>query len=121
MVPAVAQKQIYNYGQSLHTASLELKYERSTHLVDIISKDEAIRKLRFEVQVLEDDVAELHETVAKEEDRSEVLNGLVEEHLARAEAAEASLRQVDDELQAQEQELSNLRVSMAPVRDVACH
>lgn len=106
----IALTQSCGYDQSLYSAALELKYERSTHLVDIISKDESIRKLRFEVHILEDDNAELHDLLAKEEDRSERLEKIVGDHLARAEDAEAALQEVDDELQAREQELSTLRV-----------
>jgi len=104
----------YDYSQSLDTAALELKYERSRHLVDIIAKDENIRKLRFEVHVLEDDCDELRDLLAKEEDRSEKLEKIVNGNLVRAEEAEAALQDLEDEVVNREQELSTLRVSVAP-------
>ena len=110
MAPSVAYLPAYNNDQSLNSAVLELKYERSAHLVDIVSKDESIRKLRFDVHVLQDDNDELHGLLAREEDRSDRLERIVNEHLVRAEEAEASLQQVEDELHGKEQELSALRV-----------
>lgn len=97
--------------QSLHSAALELKHERSARLVDMISKDEDVRKLRFEIHVLEDDNDELRDLLAQEEDRSDSLAKLVSENLARAEEAERALQDADSELQAKEQEVSKLRVT----------
>lgn len=96
--------------QSLHSASLELNYERSTHLVDIISKDENLRKLRFDMHKLEDDNEELRELLTHEEDRSEALEKTVNDNLARAEDAESHAIDLQTDLQAAEQELSILRV-----------
>jgi len=105
--------QASRYDQSLQSSALELKYERSNHLVDIITKDEGIRKLRFEVHVLEDDCDELRDLLAKEEDRSDKLERIVKDNLTRAEEAEAALTVVEDEMTAREQELSMLRVGGA--------
>jgi len=111
---SVANMPAYNYNQSLDTAALELKYERSRHLVDIITKDENIRKLRFDVHVLEDDCDELRDLLAKEEDRSDKLEKIVNGNLTRAEEAEAALQGLEDEVVGREQELSTLRVGVAP-------
>lgn len=110
---SVATMQASRYDQSLQSSALEIKYERSNHLVDIITKDESIRKLRFEVHVLEDDCDELRDLLAKEEDRSDKLERIVKDNLTRAEEAEAALTGVEDEMAAREQELSMLRVSGA--------
>lgn len=98
------------YEQSLHSAALELKYERSAHLIDILSKDEGIRKIRFDMHILEDDNEELRDLLAQEEDRSDSLEKLISQHLARAEDAEAQVQELDVELRAKEQELSTLKV-----------
>ena len=110
---SVANMQALKYDQSLQSSALELKYERSNHLVDIITKDEGIRKLRFEVHVLEDDCDELRDLLAKEEDRSDKLERIVSANLTRAEEAEAALGAMEDEMAAREQELSTLRVGDA--------
>lgn len=100
------------YDQSLQSASLELKYERSTHLVDIISKDENLRKMRFDMHRIEDDNEELRDLLTQEEDRSKSLEKLVNDNLVRAEEAEAHVVELEQDLQAAEQELSVLRVRM---------
>jgi len=114
MAPAVMHLQSNPYEQSLHSAALELKYERSAHLVDIITKDEGIRKLRFDVHVLEDDNDELRDLLSKEEDRSDKMEKMVNDSLLRAEDAEATLVELGSEMQGKEQELSTLRVCCLP-------
>jgi len=109
---SISSKLMQEHDQSLHSASLELKYERSTHLVDIIAKDENIRKLRFEVHVLEDDCDELRDLLVKEEDRSEKLERIVNDNMARAEEAEAAVQDLENDMLGREQELSTLRVGI---------
>ncbi|GAB7341089.1 hypothetical protein MBLNU457_7404t1 [Dothideomycetes sp. NU457] len=115
---SVATMQASKYDQSLQSSALELKYERSNHLVDIITKDEGIRKLRFEVHVLEDDCDELRDLLAKEEDRSDKLERIVKDNLTRAEEAEAALTGVEDEMAAREQELSMLRAERNALKNL---
>lgn len=110
MAPVAIYTSSHLSEKAFQTAALELKYEHSTHLVDLITKDEAIRKLRFEVHVLEDDNLELRELFAQEEDRSDAVERLANEHLGRAEVAEAALRNAENELQDRVQELSTLKV-----------
>ena len=114
---SISSKLMQEHDQSLHSASLELKYERSTHLVDIIAKDENIRKLRFEVHVLEDDCDELRDLLVKEEDRSEKLERIVNDNMARAEQAEAAVQDLENDMLGREQELSTLRVGIVIEED----
>ena len=94
--------------QTLTTAALELKLAQSTHLVDIISKDEDIRRLRFDVHILEDDNDELRGLLSQEEDRSDRFETILNDNLARAEEAEAQLRILETDLQIREQEIQAL-------------
>ena len=50
-----------------------------------MAKDEEIRKLKFRVACLEDDVEELNETLAKEEERADLLLQDLDEERARSE------------------------------------
>ncbi|KAK0838055.1 hypothetical protein LTR03_012312 [Friedmanniomyces endolithicus] len=81
--------------QSLTSSALELKYARSAHLVDIITKDEDARRIRFELHILQDDADELRALLAQEVDRSDAFEGFVKENLARAEDAETQLQSGD--------------------------
>lgn len=109
MLPAPHSSMHIICDQSLHSSALELKYERSAHLVDILAKDEDIRRLRFEIHCLEDDNDELRELLSQEEDRSDAFEQLVNENLARAEAAEAQLQDIETDLRQREQELLTLQ------------
>ncbi|KAF7197514.1 hypothetical protein HII31_01324 [Pseudocercospora fuligena] len=93
---------------SLNTAAAELKYERSSHLVDIISKDEDIRKLRFEMHVQADDIDELRDLLAQEESRSEHFERILNENLTRADDAEARLSDLEMQLRSREHEVGAL-------------
>ena len=107
-VPVPVPTMQASYQQALHSSALELKYSQSAHLVDIISKDEDIRRLRFDVHVLEDDNDELRGLLMQEEDRSDAFEKLVNENLSRAEEAEAQLQDLESDLRGREQELQAL-------------
>ncbi|GIZ48838.1 hypothetical protein CKM354_001188400 [Cercospora kikuchii] len=107
------------HQHSLNTAAAELKYANSTHLVDVIGKDEDIRRLRFDIHILEDDNDELRELLGQEEARSDQFERLVNENLARAEAAEARLSDLKEELRMREQEVGTLRAEAKALETTA--
>ncbi|KAF4551360.1 Hypothetical protein D9617_13g098580 [Elsinoe fawcettii] len=109
---------MHTYDHSLHTAALELKYERSVHLVDIIAKEEGIRKLRFDNHVLEDDNVELRDLLSAEQERCDKMESMMNEHLVRAEEAEAALHGLEEELQAKDQEVSSLRAESKALKNL---
>ncbi|GAM82053.1 hypothetical protein ANO11243_000320 [Dothideomycetidae sp. 11243] len=102
----------------LQTSALELKYERSTHLVDVIVRDENMRLLRFDKHVLEDDNAELRELLLSEQERSDKMESLMNQHLARAEAAEAMIQGLESTAQIREQELSSLEAERNALKNL---
>lgn len=106
------------HEQSLHSSALELKYERSAHLVDLITKDEDIRRFRFDIHILEDDNDELRELLQQEEDRSDAFEALVNSNLARAEEAEAQLQIAEEALRGSDRELATLRAESQALKDV---
>lgn len=101
---------------SLNTSALELKYERSANQVDLVTKDEDIRRLRFDIHIIEDDNDELRDLLAQEEDRSDAFEKLVNENLARAEEAEAQLQEIEEALRAKEQELVTLQAETSALK-----
>ncbi|CAK4034740.1 Hypothetical predicted protein [Lecanosticta acicola] len=107
------------HEQSLQSAALELKYGRSSNLVEIISKDEDIRRLRFDINILEDDNDELRDLLVQEGDRSEKFEALVNENLARAEDAEARLVEVEQMLRIKEQEVGTLQAEAHALQTTA--
>ena len=109
MVPAPTMRASNISEQSLLSAACELKYAQSSHLVDIISKNEDIRRLRFQIHILEDDNHELRGLLSQETDRSDAFERIVNENLARAEEAEAHAREKETDLQFREQEIQALQ------------
>ncbi|TKA83269.1 hypothetical protein B0A55_00804 [Friedmanniomyces simplex] len=103
--------------QSLTSSALELKYARSAHLVDIISKDEDVRRLRFDLHILEDDNDELRELLTQEEHRSDAFERYVNENLARAEDAEAQLQVLEEDMRAREQELMTMKAEKEALKN----
>ncbi|GAB7365979.1 hypothetical protein MBLNU230_g7306t1 [Neophaeotheca triangularis] len=101
---------------SLSTSAAELKYERSTNQVSLITKDEDIRRLRFDIHTIEDDNDELRDLLAQEEDRSDAFEKLVNENLARAEEAEAQLQAIENGLRGKEQELTTLQAEAVALK-----
>ncbi|KAK5705419.1 hypothetical protein LTR97_002537 [Elasticomyces elasticus] len=95
--------------QSLTTSALELKYARSTHLIDIITQEESHRRLRFDIHILEDDNDELRDLLSREEERSDSFERYVNVNLIRAEEAEARLQDMELDLRTREQELTTMR------------
>lgn len=70
--------------------------------------------MRAQSHILEDDIEELRDLLAQEEDRAENLEKLVSEHIQRAEDAEAHVVNLEEHMQSVEQEISVLRVSLRP-------
>jgi hypothetical protein len=108
-MPAKAFATVHLPEQSLLTSSLELKYERSLHLVETISKDEDVRNMRFDIHILQDDNDELRSLLAQEEERSDTFEKLVNENLQRAEDAEARMSEFEDLTRQQDQEIMTLQ------------
>lgn len=62
---------------------------------------------------LEDENEELRDLLTQEEDRAESLEKLANDHLTRAQDAESHIVDLEQDLQAAEQELSMLRVCLS--------
>ncbi|KAK1818057.1 hypothetical protein LTR12_007582 [Friedmanniomyces endolithicus] len=103
--------------QSLASSALELKYARSANLVDIITKDEDVRRIRFELHILQDDADELRALLAQEVDRSDAFEGFVKGNLARAEDAETQLQVLEEDMRAREQKLLTMRAEMGALKN----
>ncbi|KAK4947112.1 hypothetical protein LTR10_013883 [Elasticomyces elasticus] len=94
---------------SLTTSALELKYARSTHLIDLITQEESTRRLRIDLHILEDDNDELRDLLSREEERSDSFERYVNVNLIRAEEAEARLQDMELDIRTREQELTTMR------------
>ena len=117
MAPLPPTMNPQQYQQALQTAALELKYTNNSHMVDILEKVEDLRRSRFTVNCLEDSTDDLREQLQYEEDRADSFERLVNENLARAEAAEAGLAEAEADLRARENEMAALSAEAQALKD----
>jgi chromosome segregation ATPase len=95
----------------LRTASLELSLERSKHSVEIVTKDENIRKLRLSECLLQDQVDELHEQLDEEQARSDGLENALDDALLSLDQHKAEAELAQNQIRTQSREVANLKVS----------
>lgn len=96
--------------QTLQTTKFELNYERSSRIVEGIAKDEDIRKLRFKIAVMEDEIEELNEQLAKEEERADEIAQDLEDAVAHTGELDATVQQLNNELRLKTRELEAAEV-----------
>jgi hypothetical protein len=92
------------------TYSLELAYQETLRKSGFIIQDEAARRLRLQILLLEDENDELHEQLAIEDDRIDELERGCVELQRQVEQAEATSHCYESELRIKTRELSNLKV-----------
>ena len=75
-----------------------------------MAKDEEIRKLKFRVACLEDDVEELNEQLAKEEERADLMLQDLDDATARADDLDGEAQALLNDLRVKSRELETARV-----------
>lgn len=101
---------------SLDTAEKELKYADSKHAIELVSRDEDIRRLRAELFIVEDDAEELRDQIQHEQDSSERIRQLVDEHLVRAQEAEAVVQVNESDIRVKDHEIARLQTENQDLR-----
>ena len=96
---------------SLRTASLELSLERSKHSVEMVAKDEDIRKLQVSQCLLQDENGDLHEQLEEEQARSDGLEAELNEALAQLDDQTAAAETAQNQIRTQAREIANLKVT----------
>lgn len=96
--------------QTLQTTKFELNYERSSRIVEGVAKDEDIRKLRFKIAVMEDEIEELNEQLAREEERADLVAQDLEDAVAQTGALDATVQQLNNDLRLKTRDLEAAEV-----------
>jgi predicted RNase H-like nuclease (RuvC/YqgF family) len=94
----------------LRNANLELSLERSKHSVEVVVKDEDIRKLRVAQCLLQDDNSDLHEQLEEEQARSDELENALDEALTQLDEQQAEGEAAQNTIRTQAREVANLKV-----------
>ncbi|KAH7390583.1 hypothetical protein BKA66DRAFT_413546, partial [Pyrenochaeta sp. MPI-SDFR-AT-0127] len=103
---------------SLRNATLELNLERSKHSVEIVAKNEEIRKLRVSQCLLQDDNNDLHEQLEEEQARSDDLENALDEALAQLDEQRAEGEATQNQNRTQAREVANLRAELKAMENV---
>ncbi|TGO52596.1 hypothetical protein BCON_0138g00130 [Botryotinia convoluta] len=111
--------QVLSYNDDEHIESrlmksqcLELAYQEALQNTELIVKDEASRRLRLQILLLENEADELHLQLATGDDR---IDGLVEENedlRARLDQAQEDVKKVENDLRLQTRELNNIKAEL---------
>jgi len=96
--------------QTLQTTKFELNYERSSRIVEGVAKEEDIRKLRFKNAVMEDEIEDLNEQLAKEEERADGIAQDLEYAITQTGELDANVQQLTNELRLKTRELEAAEV-----------
>tara|TARA_R110002003_G_scaffold104_46_gene8629 strand:- start:13967 stop:14332 length:366 start_codon:yes stop_codon:yes gene_type:complete len=100
----------FQLQHSLRNATLELNLERSKHSVEVVAKDEEIRKLRVSQCLLQDDNSDLHEQLEEEQARSDELENALDEALVQLDELRAVDEAAQNRIRTQARENANLKV-----------
>ncbi|KAF2819730.1 hypothetical protein CC86DRAFT_127113 [Ophiobolus disseminans] len=103
---------------SLRNTTLELNLERSKHSVEVVAKDEEIRKLRVSQCLLQDSNGDLHEQLEEEQARSDELENALEEALAQLDEQKAADEASQNQIRTQARENANLKAELRAMENV---
>lgn len=107
--------------QTLQTTQFELNYERSSRIVEGVAKDEEIRKLRFKIAVMDDEIEDLNEQLAKEEERADGIAQDLDDAVVQTGELDATVQQLNNELRAKTRELEAAEVdSILNLTQIVC-
>lgn len=98
------------HQQALETAQLEQKLLACRQRVESVTQDEAARKLRVHVLMLEDENEDLHVQLGDEENRGDMFEQAVDDALGELETSENQVQRLTNDLKIKTRELENARV-----------
>lgn len=96
--------------QAYETAYYEINYERSQRMVDAAVRDEDVRKLKFQILLLEDENEDLLEQLTKEEENAEMMRADLDQIRAHEEDLENENQSLSNQLRVQGKEADGMRV-----------
>ncbi|KAH7118872.1 hypothetical protein B0J11DRAFT_78869 [Dendryphion nanum] len=103
---------------SLRAACLELSLERSRNSVEVVAKDEEIRKLRVSKALLQNQVDELLEQLDEEQTRSESLEDALDDALMNLDQHRADAELTQNQIRTQSREVANLKAELKAMENV---
>ncbi|CAI6335294.1 unnamed protein product [Periconia digitata] len=112
------ESEIKDLKHTLRTADLELSLERSKHSVEIVAKDEEVRKLRVAQCLLQDQSSELREQLEEEQERSDALETALDGALMQLDEQAAVAEMAQNQIRTQSREVANLKAELKAMENV---
>ncbi|KAJ4992193.1 rossmann-fold nad (+)-binding protein [Stagonosporopsis vannaccii] len=110
--------EIKDLQHSLRSANLETSLARSKHSVEVVAKDEEIRKLQVSQCLLEGDNSDLHEQLEEEHARSDELESALDEALLSLDEHKAESEAAQNQIRTQSREIANLKAELKAMENV---
>ncbi|KAF1350281.1 hypothetical protein EJ07DRAFT_169230 [Lizonia empirigonia] len=110
--------EVKDLQHSLRSASLELSLAQSKHSVEVVVKDEQIRKLRVSQCLLESDNSDLHEQLEEEQARSDELENALDDALLSLDEQRAEGEAAQNQIRTQSREIANLKAELKAMENV---
>ncbi|KAF2631553.1 hypothetical protein BU25DRAFT_445667 [Macroventuria anomochaeta] len=110
--------EIKDLQHSLRSATLEISLARSKHSVEVVAKDEEIRKLRVSQCLLESDNSDLHEQLEEEQARSDELENALDDALLTLDEQKAAGEAAQNQIRTQSREIANLKAELKAMENV---
>jgi len=110
---AVAVASVYaqhSFNMSSDLAAAELRYQQSTTAIDLLVKDEEIRRTRLGQLPLDNDIDRLNDQIFDEAERGDAAEAQSENWREEAEDTSDKLERTLNELRARTRELETLKV-----------
>lgn len=99
---------------------LELKYQLSLRDADAVIHEEALRRLRLRIMLLENDNRELQEHLADEQDQADYAEKETQRMEVRIQDLEDETRRCEADLRAKTREISTMKVCCVGLSLVTC-
>ncbi|KAF2747197.1 hypothetical protein M011DRAFT_458833 [Sporormia fimetaria CBS 119925] len=109
--------EVVDLQHSLRTTVLELNLAQSKHAVEIVAKEEELRRLRLDQLLLQDEVDGLHEQLEEEQTRAEGLEEALHEVTCSLEDYKANAEKSEGKLRSQAREIANLKAELKAMED----
>ncbi|KAF3010708.1 hypothetical protein E8E13_006392 [Curvularia kusanoi] len=110
--------EIKDLQHSLRSTSLELSLARSKHSIDVVVKDEEIRKLQVSQALLASDNSDLHEQLEEEQARSDELENALDDALLNLDEQKAEGEAAQNQIRTQSREIANLKAELKAMENV---
>ncbi|KAF2664526.1 hypothetical protein BT63DRAFT_443602 [Microthyrium microscopicum] len=105
--------ELSQYKQALDTANLAVDYERTCHQVEAITQQEAHRKLRVQILLLEDEIHQINDQLTTEQEQGEELHQQLDTANDQCAELEEDMQQLNQSVRTKTAQLDTLKAELS--------